>query len=97
GDRLQRRLSREAIDVAEVRAMLFCAQEGRDERIPGQLEQIIAIQTKSRRRIPEVVGDVTAEVRRVVGIHCHYQAAIQQLLEIVVLETLKDPKLHVGE
>ena len=59
---------------------------------------MLCVQSRQRfERLDEVLIQIAAEVRRVVGVHSHAQARIEQGREVVVGERVEHAQLHVRQ
>ena len=72
-------------------------QERGFDRIARQLRQLRARQSEPFGDREEIVLQIAAEVRRIIGIHGDAQALVQQRLEVVIGHLVEYPQPHVRQ
>src|SRR5207248_3594793 len=90
GGRLRRGLSVKAVDLLQLARLFVRRQEGGQERILGQGDHLLPVQPERLFHGLEVVGDVAAEVGRVVGVDRDQQSPFQQPPQVVLLQRGED-------
>lgn len=87
----------ELVHLCEQPLLAVRSQERCSDRVPAQALHIVLVQTQGRVCGEEVIGDVSPEIRWIVGVHRDQESVIQEPLEIVILDPLEHVELHVGE
>src|SRR6185436_16465968 len=89
-------LSKESDRLDQLRLARAWKQRGGD-RIGAQLRELGAGEAERRRACEIVVERVAAEVGRIVGVHRHAEARVEQPLQVVLFEAPEHLQLHVRQ